>query len=86
VRLKKADIGVAMGIRGTDVAKDAADMVLADDRFATVAAAVEGGRVVFDTIRKFVFYLFSCNLAEILVLFGAGMANLVGAAEVGAVL
>ena len=73
--LRKADIGVAMGVRGTDVAKDAADMVLADDRFTTVGAAVEEGRVVFDNIRKFVFYLFSCNLAEVVVLFGAGVAG-----------
>ena len=74
--LKKADIGVAMGMRGTDIAKDAADVVLADDRFATVAAAVEEGRVIFDNIRKFVFYLFSCNLAEVLVLLVAGVAGL----------
>ncbi len=69
--LKKADIGVAMGLRGTDVAKEAADVVLQDDRFQTVAAAVEEGRVIFDNIRKFVFYLFSCNLAEILLLLSA---------------
>ena len=66
--LKMADIGVAMGRRGTDVAKEAADVVLADDRFPTIAAAVEEGRVIFDNIRKFVFYLFSCNLAEVLVI------------------
>lgn len=74
--LKKADVGVAMGIRGTDVAKEAAAMVLQDDRFETIAAAVEEGRVIFDNIRKFVFYLFSCNLAEILVLLVAGLAGL----------
>ncbi|HET8625142.1 MAG TPA: HAD-IC family P-type ATPase, partial [Gemmatimonadales bacterium] len=74
--LRKADLGAAMGIRGTDLAKEAADIVLADDRFATIAAAVEEGRVIFDNIRKFVFYLFSCNLAEILVLFGAIAAGL----------
>jgi Ca2+-transporting ATPase len=74
--LKKADVGVAMGIRGTDIAKDAASIVLQDDRFETVAAAVEEGRVIFDNIRKFVFYLFSCNVAEILVLLGAGLAAL----------
>ena len=62
--LRKADIGVAMGIRGTDVAKEAAAIVLQDDRFETVAAAVEEGRIIFDNIRKFVFYLFSCNVAE----------------------
>jgi Ca2+-transporting ATPase len=74
--LKKADVGVAMGRRGTDAAKEAAGVVLEDDRFATVAAAVEEGRVIFDNIRKFVFYLFSCNLAEIFVLLGAGLTGL----------
>jgi Ca2+-transporting ATPase len=74
--LKKADVGVAMGIRGTDVAKEAAAIVLQDDRFETVAAAVEQGRVIYDNIRKFVFYLFSCNVAEILVLLLAGLAGL----------
>src|SRR5690606_7379476 len=58
--LKQADIGVAMGMRGTDVAKEAADVVLEDDRFLTIGAAVEEGRIIFDNIRKFVFYLFSC--------------------------
>jgi Ca2+-transporting ATPase len=74
--LKKADVGVAMGLRGTDVAKEAAAIVLRDDRFESVAAAVEEGRVIFDNIRKFVFYLFSCNVAEILVLLVAGLAAL----------
>jgi P-type Ca2+ transporter type 2C len=74
--LRKADIGVAMGQRGTDMAKEAADLILEDDRFPTIAVAVEEGRVVFDNIRKFVFYLFSRNLAEILVLLGAGVAGL----------
>jgi P-type Ca2+ transporter type 2C len=74
--LKKADVGVAMGVRGTDVAKEAAAIVLQDDRFETIAAAVEEGRVIYDNIRKFVFYLFSCNLAEILVLLVAGLADL----------
>jgi Ca2+-transporting ATPase len=74
--LKQADVGVAMGIRGTDVAKQAASIVLADDRFDTIAAAVEEGRIIFDNIRKFVFYLFSCNVAEILVLLCAGVAGL----------
>jgi P-type Ca2+ transporter type 2C len=73
--LRKADIGVAMGRRGTDMAKEAADLILEDDRFPTIAVAVEEGRVVFDNIRKFVFYLFSCNLAEILVLLGAAVAG-----------
>jgi Ca2+-transporting ATPase len=74
--LKKADIGVAMGVRGTDIAKDASDVVLADDRFATIGVAVEEGRAIFDNIRKFVFYLFSCNVAEVLVLLVAGIVGL----------
>jgi len=74
--LKKADVGVALGLRGTDVAKEIADIVLNDDRFPTVGAAVEEGRVIFDNIRNFVFYLFSCNLAEVLVLLIAGLAAL----------
>jgi Ca2+-transporting ATPase len=73
--LRQADIGVAMGLRGTDMAKEAADLILEDDRFPTLGAAVEEGRVIFDNVRKFVFYLFSCNLAEILVLLGAGFVG-----------
>jgi len=73
--LKRADVGVAMGRRGTDVAREAAAIVLRDDRFETIAAAVEEGRVIYDNIRKFVFYLFSCNIAEVLVLLGAGLAG-----------
>ncbi len=74
--LKRADIGVAMGGRGTDVAKETAGVVLQDDRFETIGAAVEEGRVIFDNIRKFVFYLFSCNLSEVLVILVAGVAGL----------
>lgn len=74
--LRKADVGVAMGTRGTDVAKEASAIVLRDDRFETIAAAVEEGRVVFDNIRKFVLYLFSCNTAEVLVLLAAGLSGL----------
>jgi len=74
--LARADIGVAMGGRGTDVAKEAAGVVLADDRFSTVAVAVEEGRVIYGNIRRFVFYLLSCNLAEVLLLFVAAIAGL----------
>jgi Ca2+-transporting ATPase len=74
--LKKADIGVAMGVRGTDVARQTADIVLQDDRFLTIGAAVEEGRVIYENIRKFVFYLFSCNLAEVFVLLLASIAGL----------
>jgi Ca2+-transporting ATPase len=65
-----------MGIRGTDVAKEVAGIVLRDDRFSTIEAAVEQGRIIYDNIRKFVFYLFSCNLAEVLLLVGAGLVGL----------
>ena len=66
--IKAADIGVAMGISGTDVAKEAADMVVTDDNFASIAAAVEEGRAVFDNIRKTVHFLLSCNFSEVLVM------------------
>ncbi len=73
--LKRADIGVAMGITGTDVTKEACDMVLTDDNFATIAAAVEEGRIIYDNIKKYLAFLLSCNVAEIVVL---GMAGFIG--------
>jgi Ca2+-transporting ATPase len=66
--LKQADIGVAMGITGTDVTREAADMVLADDDFATIVTAVEGGRAIYDNIRKFSFFLLRSNFDELLVI------------------
>ncbi|MEW6046212.1 MAG: cation-translocating P-type ATPase [Bacillota bacterium] len=74
--LKRADVGAAMGITGTDAAKGAADMVLADDNFATVVAAVAEGRTIFENIKKVVHYLLSANLSEILAIFAAIVAGL----------
>jgi Ca2+-transporting ATPase len=74
--IKEADIGVAMGIAGTDVTKEAADMVVTDDNFASIAAAVEEGRAVFDNIRKTVHFLLSCNVSEVLVMLFATLLGL----------
>ncbi len=67
--IKASDIGVAMGITGTDVAKETADMVLTDDNYASIVSAVEQGRIIYANIRKFVYFLISCNMAEILIIF-----------------
>jgi len=74
--IKRADIGIAMGITGSDVAKGTADMVLTDDNYASIVAAVEQGRIIYSNIRKFVFFLLSANVAEIMVIFLATLAGL----------
>jgi Ca2+-transporting ATPase len=74
--IKRSDIGVAMGITGTDVAKGTADMVLTDDNYASIVSAVEQGRIIYSNIRKFVFFLLSSNVAEIMIIFLATLAGL----------
>jgi Ca2+-transporting ATPase len=73
--LKKADIGIAMGIRGTQVAKDTAVMILKDDSFTSIVAAIMQGRVIFKNIKNFLMYLLSCNLSEIFIVFFYGLLN-----------
>lgn len=74
--LKKADIGVSMGITGTDVAKNTAELILTDDNFASIVSAVEEGRIIYDNIKKFVFFLLSCNIGEIIIVFVSILMNL----------
>ncbi|MER2598845.1 MAG: cation-translocating P-type ATPase [Caldilineales bacterium] len=74
--IKRADIGISMGITGTDVAKETADMVLTDDNYVSIVAAVEQGRIIYSNIRKFVFFLLSSNIAEVMIIFLATLAGL----------
>lgn len=74
--LKKADIGIAMGITGTDVSKEAANMILADDSYSTIVTAIKEGRTIYNNLKKFVFYVFSCNIAELLTIFIAIMVGI----------
>src|SRR4029078_12742326 len=73
--IKAADVGVAMGVTGTDVTKEASDMVLTDDNFASIVNAVEQGRTIYDNIRKFVHYLLATNAGEVMFMFGATLVG-----------
>lgn len=74
--VKEADIGISMGISGTDVTKEASDMILADDNYQTIIAAIREGRIIYDNIRKFIRYLLGCNVGEVLTMFTATVAGL----------
>jgi Ca2+-transporting ATPase len=74
--LKRANIGIAMGITGSDVAKQTADMILTDDNYASIVSAIEQGRIIYSNIRKFVYFLLACNVGEILIIFGAMIVGL----------
>lgn len=74
--LKRADIGIAMGIKGSDVSKEAATMILADDSFTSIVRAIEEGRTIYQNMKKFIFYIFSCNMGELIVIFAAIIAQL----------
>lgn len=69
--LKRADIGIAMGITGTDVSKEAANMILTDDSYSTIVSAIKEGRTIYTNLKKFVFYVFSCNIGELVIIFSA---------------
>ena len=73
--LKKSDIGIAMGLRGTQVAQEVADMILKDDSFTSIVLAIKQGRIIFENIRKFVVFLLSCNISELLIVFVASVFN-----------
>jgi len=74
--LKRADIGIAMGIKGTDVSKEAASMILVDDSFTSIVRAIEEGRTIYSNMKKFIFYIFSCNIGELITVFAAILAKL----------